>query len=130
MRKSEKTREISEFDFFAISANMKKTQENRRDCLNWTNLKIPLHFWKKVLPFLRFIAQLENRKKFELFFVFWGFKKVKKWILSFLCFLNSEFCKSRIAEIYLALFWCSLIRTLKFLCVSPMYFSPQLHCPS
>ena len=27
MRKSEKTREISEFDFFAISANMKKLKK-------------------------------------------------------------------------------------------------------
>ena len=40
-----KTQEISEFDVFAISANMKKTQENRRDYLNWTNLKIPLQIY-------------------------------------------------------------------------------------
>ena len=83
-------------DFFRLFWKMQKpekTQENRRDCLNETNLKISLHFWKKSATFLRFTAQLENPKKIELFYVFWWFKKVKSWILGFLCFLSLEFCK-------------------------------------
>ena len=84
---------------FRDERKYEKTQENRCDCLNWRNLKIPLHFWKKVLLFFRFTAQLENPKKLELFCVFWWFKKVKSWILGFLCFLNSEFCRIVIVEL-------------------------------
>ena len=67
---------ISEFDFFAISANMKKkTQENRFDKLENTLALLK----KKVLLVFRFTAQLENPKKIELFCIFWWFKKAEFW---------------------------------------------------
>ena len=98
MLKPEKTQKISEFDFLAISANMKKTQENRCDCLNWTNLKIPLHFWKKSATFFEIYCTTRKSEKTRVIL-----RGSKKWKAEFWAFLFSEFRtlqKSRIAGTY------------------------------
>ena len=96
-----KTQEISEFDFLAISVNMKKTQENRCDCLNWTNLKISLHFWKIKATFFDIYCTTRKSEKNRVILRFLVFQKSEK--LNFGLFVFSEFRtlqESRITETY------------------------------
>ena len=79
MRKTEKTQQISEFDFFAISANMKKNSRKSTRLFKLDKLENTLHFSKKkVLLFLRFnYCTTRKPAKPRVICVFWWFKKVK-----------------------------------------------------
>ena len=56
--------------FSRLAQICKKTQENRRDCLNWINLKIPLHFWKKSATFFEIYCTTRKSEKNSSYFAF------------------------------------------------------------